>query len=306
MKELQEEYLFLHREGINGWEDVYWEKHKAEHEISSIDAQKKELYKEHVRCKYRYEKEGDATVYLYHEAHYREQLAELKERRKEAKPRLGTINQFLKESTYDHLEIPDDVDIENLYLVDVPEFDKKPSYDSGDESYAEGSVTETEIVRELYENVIQADVTVAEPEELMTDYDLRKELSILEAVEEYETFGKSEFAPQPTKEETDVTTEEKTESVSKEWELVMTKEIYQPLTNKEKVEWLGLLDCELREAIIRFGEKMKGIGIIYKYGDDNLDDFMRLESVARQMKKEQCVEQEFVVHRGFEIKEKSR
>lgn len=79
----------------------------------------------HARCKYRYEKDGDAAVYLSYEVNYQEQLAELKERRKEAKAKLGTINRCLKESTYAHLEIPDDVDIENLYLVDVPEFQKK-------------------------------------------------------------------------------------------------------------------------------------------------------------------------------------
>ena len=86
----------------------------------------------------------------------------------------------------------------------------------------------------------------------------------------------------------------------------MTKEIYLSLTDKEKVEWLGLMDCELNEAIVRFGEKMKGIGIVYKYGDDMLDDFMRLESVARQMKKERITGQDFVVQRGIETKGKSR
>lgn len=30
MKELQEEYLFLNREGINGWEDVFRAKQTAE------------------------------------------------------------------------------------------------------------------------------------------------------------------------------------------------------------------------------------------------------------------------------------
>ena len=72
MKELQEEYLFLKREGINGWEDVFRVKQSAEKKIEDIDAKKKELYNEHARYKYRYEKDGDVTVYLYHEAHYRE------------------------------------------------------------------------------------------------------------------------------------------------------------------------------------------------------------------------------------------
>ena len=117
MKELQEEYLFLNREGINGWEDVFRAKQSAEQRIANIDAKKKELYKEYARYKYQYEDGGDVTVYLYHEAHYREQLAELKERRKEAKRECATINRCISESTFAHMEIPLDVDVENLYMV---------------------------------------------------------------------------------------------------------------------------------------------------------------------------------------------
>ena len=54
MKELQEEYLFLKREGINGWEDVFRVKQSAEKKIEDIDAKKKELYNEHARYKYQY------------------------------------------------------------------------------------------------------------------------------------------------------------------------------------------------------------------------------------------------------------
>lgn len=304
MKELQEEYLFLSREDVNGWDDVYREKHKAEHEIADIGAKKKELYNEHARCKYRYEKDGDATVYLYHEAHYREQLAELKERRKEAKEKLGTINRCLKESTYAYLEIPDDVDIENLYQVDVPEFEEKPSYDLLYESYEEEPPKRVETAIEPYEAEIQteAEVSTLEPEEPMFDYGMSEEEPVPEAVEEYETVSEPESVLQPMETEPDLTADVMKEKA----EPVMTKEIYLSLTDKEKVEWLGFLDCELNEAIVRFGEKMKGIGIVYKYGDDMLDDFMRLESVARQMKKERITEQEFVVQRGIETKGKSR
>ena len=95
-----------------------------------------------------YEKDGDVTVYLHHEAHYREQLAELKARRKEAKSELRTINRCLNESTFAHLEIPDDVDIENLYVVDVPEFESEKISHSEYEAYEEKTV-ETE--RSVYE-----------------------------------------------------------------------------------------------------------------------------------------------------------
>lgn len=59
MKELQEEYLFLNREGINVWEDVFRAKHAAEQRIVDIDAKRQELYKEHACHKYQYEKDVD-------------------------------------------------------------------------------------------------------------------------------------------------------------------------------------------------------------------------------------------------------
>lgn len=126
MKELQEEYLFLNREGINGWEDVFRAKQTAEQKITDIDAKKKELYKEHARYKYQYEKDGDVTIYLYHEAHYREQLAELKERRKEAKMECATINRCINESTFAHMEIPLDVDVEDYETEQIDVTDVLP------------------------------------------------------------------------------------------------------------------------------------------------------------------------------------
>ena len=169
------------------------------------------------------------------------------------------------------------------------------------ESYEEESLAEAETVSELYETgtKTKAELSIVEPEETMSDYDIREEKPISEAVEEHETLSESELASQPAEEMLQMKAEEKTEIVSKEMELdgeevyshsnepVMTKEMYRSLTDKEKVEWLGLADCDLQEAIARFGEKTRAIGIVYKYSNDMLDNFMRLEAVARQMKKEQ-------------------
>ena len=52
----------------------------------------------HARCKYRYEKDGDAAVYLSYEVNYREQLAELKERRKEARQSLEPLTGVLRKA----------------------------------------------------------------------------------------------------------------------------------------------------------------------------------------------------------------
>ena len=56
----------------------------------------------------------------------------------------------------------------------------------------------------------------------------------------------------------------------------MTKERYEILTDKEKVEWLGMAECSVQEAIQRFISKLDSIGVVYRYSDDMLDEFMRL------------------------------
>lgn len=267
MKELEEEYLFLNREGINGWEDVFREKHKAEHEISDIDAKKKELYNEHARWKYRYEKDGDAAVYLYHEANYREKLAELKERRKEAKAKLGTINRCLKESTYAHLEIPDDVDIENLYLVNVPKFEQEQIFCPYYNSYDEGTVVSEK-------SVCEAETMLESAPEGFSVFEVTEVMSE-EMVEE-------------SQEDTELMASEVIEEVPPGMMLSeMTKERYEAMTNKEKVEWLGITDCDVQERIRRFVSKLDSIGIVYKYSADMLDEFMKLEVVVEQKEKEQ-------------------
>ena len=52
------------------------------------------------------------------------------------------------------------------------------------------------------------------------------------------------------------------------------------------MEWLGIAECSVQDAIQRFISKLDSIGVIYRYSDDILDEFMRLESVVAQMKRE--------------------
>ena len=274
MKELQEEYLFLNREGINGWEDVFRAKQKAEQRIADIDAKKKELYKEHARYKYQYENDGDVTVYLYHEAHYREMLAELKERRKEAKREYATINLCISESTFAHMEIPLDVDVENLYMVDVPEFEgNKISYE------ASGAYNEVEADKtsESYEDSVSYDeAEFCEPE-------LADGAEVLHESELVET-ELVEVTCELVNDSTEIVDEEYADSQIY-YVPDMTKERYEILTDKEKVEWLGIAECSVQDAIQRFITKLDSIGVVYRYSDDMLDEFMRLESVAAQMKR---------------------
>ena len=68
-------------------------------------------------------------------------------------------------------------------------------------------------------------------------------------------------------------------------EPAMTRHRYEALTDKEKVEWMGLCNYGIDDAINVFGEKMKSLGIQFKYGSDMLDEYMRLEAVAEQMRR---------------------
>ena len=313
MKELQEEYLFLNREGINGWEDVFRAKQTAEQKIVDIDAKKKELYKEHARYKYQYEKDGDVTVYLYHEAHYREQLAELKERRKEAKRECATINRCISESTFAHMEIPLDVDVENLYMVDVPEFE------GSDILYVESEVYDEVEVYEAVKSKLDIEVDEAE------------QIDVADVLPEVEVAERELAATEVLQEEGDVISEQElnygvneSETVTKLYEPIeeyiegvdeaytdlqnfatpdMTKERYEVLTDKEKVEWLGIAECSVQDAIQRFISKLDSIGVVYRYSDDMLDEFMRLELVVAQIKRE---EKEAEKEQDKKIEPKSR
>ena len=298
MKELQEEYLFLNREGINGWEDVFRAKQTTEQKIADIDAKKKELYKEHSRHKYQYEKDGDVTVYLYHEVHYREQLAELKERRKEAKREYATINHCISESTFAHMEIPLDVEVENLYMVDVPEFEENKISYVENKGYGEATEYGAAEMDEYTESYIEAEISKAdsavidgvlsEADIVVTDSSITEilyEETDMIVQEVYDDINESEIVElpyEPANELIEAIVEGEANLQTLEV-LDMTKERYEALTDKEKVEWLGIADCSVQDAIQRFISKLDSIGVVYRYSDDMLVEFMRLESVVVQM-----------------------
>ena len=301
MKELQEEYLFLKREGINGWEDVFRVKQSAEKKIEDIDAKKKELYNEHARYKYQYEKDGDVTVYLYHEAHYREQLAELKERRKEAKRECATINRCISESTFAHMEIPLDVNVENLYIVDVPELERSEvSYEESEvyDEVAEYRTAETDDYTELYDEAEISEVELDVIDDVLSETDVAESEQIIAEVLQEETDAIPKAIINHGVNEPEVA-EPSCESINESYETEdeaykdlqnvsiqdMTKECYEALTDKEKVEWLGIAGCSVQDAIQRFISKLDSIGVVYRYSADMLDEFMRLESVVAQMKR---------------------
>ncbi len=283
MKELQEEYLFLRREDVKGWEDVVRIQVQANRRVAVIDRKKKMLYNEHARYRYQYEKDGDERNYLCHEVKYREELEELKKQRKEAKQEYEVATRCMKESTLAHMEIPLDVDIDNLYEVDVPKPVKETNISTqqrDDSQYQQlnGSYNWTEQVTEQ-----EAKLPEGEADELVESVpisasDNQEEIAHVPS----EVMQPKALTESVTKSET-ITNAKANAPIQAE--PAMTRHRYEALTDKEKVEWMGLCNYGIDDAINVFGEKMKSLGIQFKYGSDMLDEYMRLEAVAEQMRR---------------------
>lgn len=260
MHKLQEEYLFLCRKNINSWADVFNAQRDAEKKVVEIDACKKELYKEHAQKKYQYEKDGDAAAFLFHEAEYRKKLDELKAERKEAKNEKNVAERCLKQNLYACLEVPDDLDIENLYLTDLPKMEKWEMVEdireySMNEEVDASKTVDSGIMDEQIEDV-----------DVVESVDARDYGEVLTEIEdEVADFG-TEICE--TTEDTQLTEPE------------MTRELYESLTDKEKADWIGITSDNTDESIRLFTEKMKTLGINYRYSSDMLDEFMRLEEAV--------------------------
>lgn len=257
MHKLQEEYLFLCRKNINSWADVFNAQRAAEKKVAEIDACKKELYKEHAQKKYQYEKDGDAAEFLFHEAEYRKKLDELKAERKEAKNEKNVAERCLKQNLYACLEVPDDLDIENLYLTDLPKVEKQEVI----EEDVDSAIEETVVPKMLDSESV--DEQIVDVEESV---DVQNYGAVLTETEDAVADFKPKFC--------DATAD----TLFPEPE--MTREIYESLTNKEKAEWIGITSDNTDESIRLFTEKMKELSINYRYLSEMLDEFMRLEEAV--------------------------
>ncbi len=259
MHKLQEEYLFLCRKNINSWADVFNAQRAAEKKVAEIDACKKELYKEHAQKKYQYEKDGDAAAFLFHEAEYRKKLDELKAERKETKNEKNVAERCLKQNLYACLEVPDDLDIENLYLTDLPKMEKQEVVEEDVYSAIEDSAVQNEVDSEIVDEQIE-NADVVESVGIQNYGEVLTEIEDTVANSEPEFYEAIEDTQLPEPE--------------------MTREFYESLTDKEKSEWIGITSDNTDESIRLFTEKMKELGINYRYSSDMLDEFMRLEEAV--------------------------
>lgn len=257
MHKLQEEYLFLCRKNINSWADVFNAQRAAEKKVAEIDACKKELYKEHAQKKYQYEKDGDAAAFLFHEAEYRKKLDELKAERKEVKNEKNVAERCLKQNLYACLEVLDDLDIENLYLTDLPKVEKQEVI----EEDVDSAIEETVVPKMLDSESVDEQIV-----DIEESVDVQNYGAVLTEMEDAVADFKPKFC--------DATAD----TLFPEPE--MTREIYESLTDKEKAEWIGITSDNTDESIRLFTEKMKKLSINYRYLSEMLDEFMRLEEAV--------------------------
>ena len=61
---------------------------------------------------------------------------------------------------------------------------------------------------------------------------------------------------------------------------VVTREVYDKMTDKEKAEWIGISADNLTSSIKRFQQKMDELGIYFEYSGDQTDAFFKLEKAV--------------------------
>ncbi len=66
---------------------------------------------------------------------------------------------------------------------------------------------------------------------------------------------------------------------------IITKEIYEIMTDKEKAEWIGIDSNDMQGSIKRFHKKLHSIGITYRYSSDKTEEFCRLEEINKKNSK---------------------
>lgn len=313
MRELQEEYLFICRNDITNVADLIRAGIRAEEKVKEIEVQKKELYQAHARQKYQYEKDGDKEVFLWQEAEYREKLAELKVERKEAKKEYALSQKCVKEKLYGYLGIPLDVDIENVYEMVLPEYREKEKDSPMEEAYettiygSAGNNVSLSDEPELYTERTMPEEAV--PEKIMPDniISAKEAVSDLTAMnmEVSDEVGESDMemnivSATDRKEESEIplydnkSYPEMNKDEVKTEKALGTKEWYESLTDKEKVEWLGISGCDLQTSIHIFLEKMAAIGYADKNSEEMLDEFMRLESKLQAERQDKNAVTKFV------------
>ena len=244
MHMLQEEYLFLRRKDINGVADIVTKIELAEFDIKKLTEKQKTLYQGRADLKRKCRNDNNILDFYTSEPEYRKQLEEIKLEKKKLQGEKHVAERCLKECLYVGLLVPENIEIGNVYEISVP---KKPWYLRKEESRMPEVIIEAE------------DIAVVEKEAVVS-VDLNSFDMELEP-DEIEKAVYGDVEPQMK---------------------VVTKEIYESMTDKEKAEWIGIDGNDVYGSMKRFHEKMTSIGISYQYSSDETEEFCRLEEICRK------------------------
>ena len=269
MHMLQEEYLFLRRKDINGVADIVTKIGLVEFDIKKLTEKQKTMYQERADLKRKCVTDNNILDFYTSEPEYRKQLEDIKLEKKKLQGEKHVAERCLKESLYVGLLVPEDIEIGNIYEINVP---KKPWYLWKEESRVPKEIREVEVAASVEEETVASIEMNSFDMEFESDEIISSLNETIEAVEEtkaFDTKGISMF------DEIEKAVYGDAESQIK----IITKEIYESMTDKEKAEWISIDGNDIYGSMKKFHEKMESIGITYKYSSDETEEFCRLEEM---------------------------
>lgn len=279
MHMLQEEYLFLCRKDVKSVTDIAGIIGLAKYDLERITEKQKSLYLERAEIKRKSTRNHDWDLIISTEPEYRKQLDDIKLEKKRLQKEIKIGDRCLKEVLYVGLFVPESVEIGNVYDVKVP---KKPWYlksvemkilDENVESKVNVSESK-DFSKSVNWNVDDSYEHITDNKEQTFESDSGEEVADTEEATPVSVYSNKED---------DITSEivEKVEE-TKEQEQVVTKEIYEAMTDKEKAEWIGIDRNDMLASIKQFHEKLKSIGITYQYISDETEEYCRLEEAIKK------------------------
>ena len=279
MHMLQEEYLFLCRKDVKSVTDIAGIIRLAKYDLERMTEKQQSLYQERAEVKRKATHNHDWDSIISTEPEYRKQLDDIKQEKKRLQKEIKIGDRCLKEVLYVGLFVPESVEIGNVYDVKVP---KMPWYLKIEEKKVldkkqDGTVNVAES-KDFSENVNwsvdDSYEVIKDKKEQMFKADYGEEVAVTKETDPVSAYSNKEV---------DLTSEivEKVEE-PEEQEQVVTKEIYEAMTDKEKAEWIGIDSNDMLVSIKQFHEKLKSIGITYQYISDETEEYCRLEEAIKK------------------------
>jgi hypothetical protein len=271
---VHKEYMYLCHHEIDDWIGIFKEMYLQEQEMDSLSAKQKELYREHTRRKRDLKTEDDVAEFvLWEEAYYKE-LEHIKKRKHFLKDELRVAKRCVdcSEIATQYYEKIQDYLLGNPYDVEAPDMPAK-------EQAADMPVMkQTEDINITGETVMP-----------VQNKSVETIMDVTERVAEFTETGTFVEEGVTGIRETGMFVEEAVTQITEmDMDTPMTKERYEALSDKEKIEWLGIDTDDFSKAIQRFNAKMAQLGIQFASIGDSADEFIRLQNVMEKEQRREC------------------